>query len=154
MSDKREKAEAYFLEGYNCAQSVMLAFCEETGLSVLEAARLMSSFGGGFGGMREVCGAVSGMCAVIGMLTGYDDPKQREQKAAQYADVRALSQAFTEQNGSLLCRELLEGIAVSKSAPPAPRTPAYYATRPCAKFVGDAAELTERYLSDHGVLPR
>lgn len=151
MSAKRDRAEAYFLAGYNCAQSVALAFCEETGLTESAAAKLMSSFGGGFGGMREVCGAFSGLCAVVGILTGYDDPEAREQKAAQYADIQALAAAFTEQNESLLCGNLLESAAVTPAAVPAPRTPAYYATRPCAKFVGDAAELAEAFLREHGV---
>ena len=55
-----EKAQALFLEGCNCAQAVFAAFCDVTGFSRQEAMRLASSFGGGVGRMREICGALSG----------------------------------------------------------------------------------------------
>ena len=53
MSIYTEKAVALFREGYNCAQSVVGAFHEEMGLSLSEATRLASSFGGGMGGQRQ-----------------------------------------------------------------------------------------------------
>lgn len=75
-----EKARDLFREGYNCAQSVVGAFHEEMGLSLSEATRLASSFGGGMGGLRETCGAVTGMFLVAGMLMGYDDPADYDGK--------------------------------------------------------------------------
>ena len=69
-----ETARALFLQGYNCAQSVAGAFSTELDLPFDVVVRLASSFGGGMGRMREVCGAVSGMFLVAGMLYGYDDP--------------------------------------------------------------------------------
>ena len=72
--DHGMKAAELFLGGYNCAQSVVVAFCDVTGLEVDFAAKLASSFGGGMGRMREVCGAVSGMLMVLGLLYGYDTP--------------------------------------------------------------------------------
>ena len=68
MINHREKAKENFMAGYNCAQSVFLAFCDETGLDRETAARLASSFGGGMGRLREVCGAVSGMFMAAGMI--------------------------------------------------------------------------------------
>ena len=70
-----ERAKALFLEGYNCSQSVVGAFCEELGLEKEQAVRMASSFGGGMGRLREVCGCVSGMFMIVGYLYGYDDPK-------------------------------------------------------------------------------
>ena len=61
MGAKAERAKTLFQQGYNCAQSVAVAFAPEMGLSEETAARLASAFGGGMGRMREVCGAVSGM---------------------------------------------------------------------------------------------
>ena len=75
MKNHKELARSYFLEGYNCSQSVLLAFHEELGLDKETAARMASPFGGGMGRLREVCGTVSGMFLVLGLLRGYDDPK-------------------------------------------------------------------------------
>ena len=60
------KAAELFLQGYNCAQAVAVAFCDVTGLPEQQAARMASAFGGGMGRLREVCGAVSGMLLVLG----------------------------------------------------------------------------------------
>ncbi len=150
-SKKRRIAEAHMLAGYNCAQSVMLAFAEEVGLTEKAAAKLMSGFGGGMGGLREVCGAVSAMVAVQSMLTGYEDPADRDGKIEEYRRVRAFADAFKTQNDSIICRELLTGEAARVNRDPYPRTPEYYRTRPCVKLVGDAAEILEKYCTEHGI---
>ena len=69
IEERVERARNYFLEGYNCAQAVFLAFGDLTGMDETTAARLVSSFGGGMGRMREVCGAVSGMAFVASFLS-------------------------------------------------------------------------------------
>lgn len=139
---KREEAEALFLEGCNCAQAVLCAFEQETGLDHKTAMMLSSSFGGGMGRMREVCGAVSGMFMVAGLLYGYDENSPKETKAGHYALIRDLAEQFKSQTGSILCRELLDKTA-GIGGNPAERTPEYYKTRPCARMVGIAAEITE-----------
>ncbi|MBQ7381204.1 MAG: C_GCAxxG_C_C family protein, partial [Clostridia bacterium] len=72
---REQKAREYFLEGYNCAQAVLLAFGDLTELDNETLAKLASPFGGGMGRMREVCGAVSGMLMAKGLVGGYSDPK-------------------------------------------------------------------------------
>ncbi len=72
--NKADRAEELFRMGYNCSQSVYAAFAEELDMSVEEAAKRASPFGAGFGKLREVCGAVSGMVLVLGDLCGYQDP--------------------------------------------------------------------------------
>lgn len=115
------------------------------------AAVLSSSFGGGMGRLREVCGAVSGMFLVAGILYGYDDPGAREEKAAHYARIQELAKAFEEKNGSIVCRELL-GLSVKREEPtPKERTAEYYKKRPCKELVGDAAEILEKYIAEHPV---
>ena len=74
------KAMELFLDGYNCAQSVFTAFCDLHGMEEKEALRLSSSFGGGMGRMREVCGALSGIFMAAGLLYGYDSPDDKEAK--------------------------------------------------------------------------
>ncbi|MBQ7797319.1 MAG: C_GCAxxG_C_C family protein [Lachnospiraceae bacterium] len=138
-----EKAKAYFEEGYNCAQAVTLAFAGEMGLDVEKAAQMASSFGGGLGRLREVCGCVSGMALAAGAICGYSDPKAREEKADHYALIQKLAGEFKERNGSIICRELLAGINNDTNPVPEERTESYYKKRPCADLVHMAAEILE-----------
>ena len=108
MIDHAERARALFEEGYNCAQAVFCAFTDETGMDFDAAARLASSFGGGLGRLREVCGAVSGAAMVLGCTKGYADPKDAEAKKAHYARVRDFADRFKAEEGTIICRELLE----------------------------------------------
>ena len=145
---RSDVAKEYFLKGYNCAQSVAMAFADLTGLSESESARLASSFGGGLGRMREVCGAVSGMALVAGALYGYDDPRVPGASQKQYALVQELAGKFREANGSIICRELL-GDRSQVTATPEPRTAEYYKKRPCAELVQMAAQILDDYSKNH-----
>ncbi len=138
-----EKAKAYFEEGYNCAQSVTLAFAAEMGLDEAAAAKLSSSFGGGLGRLREVCGCVSGMSLAAGAIFGYSDPKAIEEKADHYALIQKLAGEFRERSGSIICRELLAGINSDTNPVPEARTEHYYEKRPCAGLAFLAAEILE-----------
>lgn len=141
------RAAELFVSGYNCAQSVAVAFCDITGLDEKTAARMASSFGGGMGRMREVCGAVSGMLLVLGYLYGYDTPGNDARKKALYADVQSLMNAFQDQVGSYICREILKNPPSDPN--PSPRTEMYYAERPCARMVWLAATLLDQYIGHH-----
>ena len=79
--DYREKAESLFLEGYNCAQSVFCAFCDDLGIDFETALKMSSSFGGGMGRLREVCGVVSAMFMIAGLKYGYTEPNNTTVKA-------------------------------------------------------------------------
>jgi len=144
-----ERAAALFTQGYNCAQAVAVAFRDLTGLTPEFSARMASSFGGGMGRMREVCGAVSGMLLVAGILYGYDDADEGEAKKAHYTLVQELAGRFKERNGSIICREILKNPPSDPA--PSPRTAEYYAQRPCAKMVYDAADILEAYIAQHPV---
>ena len=145
-NDHAEKARELFLEGYNCAQAVFCAFGDLTGLETEEAARLASSFGGGMGRMREVCGTVSGALLVLGVLRGYADPKDGEAKKEHYHLVQEFARRFKEINKTIICRELLQGVKVVPGRNPEPRTPEYYAARPCLRHVGEAAQIVDELL--------
>ena len=99
-----------FKNGYNCAQAVLLAFSDELEIDEKTLALISSSFGGGMGRMREVCGAVSGMFMVAGLKYGYSDPSAKQEKAELYALVQNLAAGFKEKNGSIICKELLKFI--------------------------------------------
>ena len=138
---KGEQAEALFRQGYNCAQSVAGAFAEELGLPLDAAARLASGFGGGFGRLREVCGAVCGMTLVYGALRGYGQPGTHGEKTRVYAAVQRMAAEYRAANGSIVCRELLGLAAPEGTAQAEARTAAYYEKRPCPALVHLAADI-------------
>ncbi|MBQ3824114.1 MAG: C_GCAxxG_C_C family protein [Clostridia bacterium] len=142
-----EKAEAFFREGYGCAQSVVLAFTDETGLPKETLASLASPFGGGLGRMREVCGAVSGAAAVLGLLRGSPSP-DRAERARVYAETREFADRFKEKHGSVVCREIMAGVKTSGGPFPAERNEEFYRSRPCLSCVRDAADILEKLLSE------
>jgi len=147
MTKHEEKAVALFKEGYNCAQAVFAAFSDLTGLGEQTSVRLASSFGGGFGRQREVCGAVSGMMMAAGMLFGYDSPTDNVSKKDHYALVQSLMKQYADSNGSYICKELL-GLADKENTDPTPtlRTQGFYQKRPCSELVGEAARLLDEYI--------
>lgn len=144
----RAIAEELFVSGYNCAQAVFCAFSDVTGIDNATGLKLMSSFGGGMGKLREVCGACSGAFAVVGMLYGSIDPNDHQAKSDHYALVRRIAEEFKALHGTYNCGELMTGIANAKGKDPAVRTPEYYKTRPCALFVGDAADIVDRIIEE------
>ena len=146
--DHGEEARRLFLMGYNCAQSVFCAFRDETGLSIEESARLASSFGGGMGRLREVCGGVSGALLALGAICGYDAPRDQEAKKAHYKLVQTFAERFKEKNGTIICRELLKNVPVTPGGVPEERTKEYYSRRPCPLLVRDAAAILDEMLSE------
>lgn len=146
MNSLKNRAVELFKQGYNCSQSVFAAFCEECGMDFQTALKVSSSFGGGMGRLREVCGAVSGMFMVAGMKYGYIDPNDRLSKAEHYKRIQQLAKQFKEKNGSLICRELLGLSTQNESYIPEARTDEYYKKRPCAELVGDAAEIMYKFM--------
>ena len=152
----RNTAEEYFLQGYNCAQSVVLAFShlikENTGIDESQLVRMVSPFGGGMGRLREVCGAVSGMFIVLGALEGYDNPKENTGKIRLYEDIQLLAERFEKENGSIICRNLL-GIKERRQRPvPEDRTEEYYRRRPCTEMVRSAAAILDDFLHERNYL--
>jgi len=145
--DHAKNARELFESGYNCAQSVLAAFCEETGLDERTALMLSSTFGGGMGRLREVCGAVSAMFMVEGLTNGYADSKDDAAKTAVYARVQELAARFRDENGSIICRELLDLPEGPQDPTPEHRSAAYYQKRPCAQYVACAARLMEQELA-------
>lgn len=146
MSKHSELAKELFEKGYNCAQSVFAAFCDETGLDLNTSLKIASSFGGGMGRLREVCGAVAGMFMVAGMKYGYTDPSDKKAKTKHYKLIQDLAKQFEKENGSIICRELL-GLSIKHDNPtPADRNENYYKKRPCAELVEQAARMLDEHI--------
>ena len=141
INERVETARNYFLEGYNCAQSIALAYHDVMGIDKELSATMAAPFGGGMGRLREVCGTVSGMFMVAGFVAPNSQPNDTANKKSCYALVQSLAERFREENGSIVCRELL-GLTQQKDDPtPSPRTEEYYHRRPCAEYVAIAARI-------------
>ena len=156
IEERVEKAKRLFKEGgYNFCQAVVLAYNDVFGLPDDTAAALSSGFGGGMGRMREVCGSVSGMVMLAGLLEPATDPKNMAVRTANYALVQEVAGEFKAINGSIICRELL-GLSpmgasatqsssdihgIPESPAPSERTEAYYKKRPCEEMVGISARI-------------
>ncbi len=147
--ERAARARSLFLEGYNCTQSVVLAYADLfPDLSVEQLAALAAPLGGGVSRLREICGAVSGMALVAGRICPNPRPKDQPAKAACYTLVQDFAEAFRSSNGAIVCRELL-GLGERRSSPaPSERTPEYYRKRPCPDLVADAARIVAERLNE------
>lgn len=150
---KGDIAKQNFLNGYNCSQAVLLAFCEDFGLEKETALKISEPFGGGMGRMREVCGTVTGMFMVLGLAMGNSDAKDGSTKKNIYKSVQELAEKFKQDNGSIICRELL-GLqkANKESYVPSERTTEYYKKRPCPELCKYAADILEEYLKKENLI--
>ncbi|MFA5206945.1 MAG: C-GCAxxG-C-C family protein [Lentisphaeria bacterium] len=146
MKNHQELALAYFFQGYNCAQATAAAFAADFGLAPEAVLAMTAGFGGGMGGLRETCGAVSAMVFVAGLQAGHYDPGDTAAKKALYDRVKEMRREFVAQFGTTCCRELLLKAACLPLPDPSERTAAYYAQRPCAHFVAGAAAILARTL--------
>ena len=151
MNEYRKRAMDFFSQGYNCSQSVLLAFADELDLDKEVAATMASSFGGGMGRLREVCGAVSGMFMVAGVKFGYSSPTDRKAKTEHYKLIQELAKEIKDKIRYIVIRELLGLDIKTDSYIPSERTDEYYKKRPCKELVGDAAEIMSEYFTKKGV---
>lgn len=153
LEERVAKARRLFKEeGYNCCQAVVLAYNDLFDIDDKTAASLSSGFGGGMGRMREVCGSVSGMVMLAGLMSPADDPSDKTGRTRNYALVQEVAGEFRNINGSIVCRELL-GLAPAgsktESPEPSDRTAEYYRKRPCEELVGISARIIGQKLLDN-----
>ena len=136
-----ERAKALFKQGFNCSQAVCVACADIYGIDEQTALRIAASFGGGIGRMRQTCGAACGMFILAGLENGSATPGDAEGKKQNYTLVQDLAAKFKQENGSLICAELL-GIAPKPQEPtPEARTENYYQKRPCVEMVANAVRI-------------
>lgn len=130
MKTRSELADEKFVEGYNCAQSVLFSFCKDFGLEAEIALKLSCGFGGGMGRMGEVCGAVSGGILVLGLKLGRGEKDGRLQTDIAYARIREFMNRFSAKHGSCHCRELLAGCDLAT-----PEGQAYFKDNECFNLI-------------------
>ncbi len=144
VKDHSKRAAELFSSGCNCSQAVLVAFAEDCGIDKKTAMMISSSFGGGMGRLREVCGAVSGMFMVAGLLKGYTTDDSKEAKDNHYKLIQELASEFKATYGTYICKDLLGTLGKITSPVSDPRTAQYYKTRPCVRFVITASEILDR----------
>lgn len=147
MSKHSDLARDLFKEGYNCSQAIVLAFSDETGLDRDTALKMASPFGLGMAKLREVCGAVSGMFMVVGLLNVFTDPKDKGAKSEHYKVIRKLAEKFQEENGSIICKELLglTGEKTPEGKPIMTKKP------PCKDLVVQVSEMLDAYIEERKI---
>ena len=147
MGERADKAKEMFLQGYNCCQAVVGAFADLYGFDPETAMKFAEGFGGGTGRMRSTCGAVNAMAIVAGMKMSHGKPGDLKRRGEVYAVVRDMFAAFKEENGTVICAELL-GLSLPKNDSPMPeeRTPDYYKRRPCPEKIHQCGLIIEKYL--------
>lgn len=139
IKKRTDYAVQLFEQGYNCSQSVFMAYADKFGVDKTLAASLSTSFGGGIGRLREMCGAVSGGAMLLGLKYPHLDPSDATPKNSNYLIVQNFALEFKKEIGSYNCDDILDIF----SALPEINTEqaAFSIVNPCVKCVKVAAEL-------------
>lgn len=104
---KTSEAVQLFRNGFNCAQAVASVFALDFNMEEDSMRRLACGFGGGIGGMQNVCGAASGAFMVLGLEFGYSKESEKSKKQQMYDIIKDFSEEFSQRNGYLNCCDLL-----------------------------------------------
>ena len=140
-----EKAVACFKEGFACSQAVLATYADAFGMDRETALRVAGGFGGGMGGLGEVCGAVTGAFMVLGLKYGRTDPADKAAKEKTYAAVQKFANRFKDRHGSIICRDLIGCDLSTPAGVQAAREKGLFATV-CVDMVRSAAEILEELL--------
>lgn len=131
----KDNANKYFREKkYNCCQAVICAYCDEFGIDDTSIFKLTEGYGLGMGGLKDTCGAVTGMFMAISMHNSAGDKENpRKTKIDTYSDIREAAAKFEEQCGSIYCRDLKT-------------TDTFVACNRCVEI---AAQYVEKYVANY-----
>ena len=149
MTKRMELANACHNKKFNCAQSVLLAFCDKTGLDEKTARAIAGGMGGGVGGCKEeICGALSGAVLTLGMLLPHVEEDDQAAKERVYAVTAEFRRRFMERFGWCRCGELLANEASEADRKWAAELGA---ERVCPVFIMETVRLLEDYLQELGL---
>lgn len=148
IEQKKRQAVEFFESGYNCSQAVLMAYAQNYDVELVTASKIATSFGGGMGRLREVCGAVSGMFMVLGLEYSFTDTKDKDAKNQNYKAVQDCANEFKSVMGSYICADLLNLNHVPQPPISSERNEVYYKTRPCTRCVALAAEIVGRKIAN------
>ena len=138
-------ADDYHMKGYNCAQGVLAAFSDLTGLSEAESVTVAGCFGMG-AGSGELCGAVTGAIMVFGLMTPADTNDPINSKLRAVAQGREFVKRFSEKFDAVRCEVLLPKALTADDTTPAAKTLGI--TDHCSILAVTAAEIVEKMLRE------
>ncbi len=144
--NKKEKALHYFRNQFNCSQAVFTVFGTENGLTEDQCLKAACGFGGGMGRQQITCGAVTGAVMALGMKHGKAMGDPEEKKAETYSKTRELFAEFKKLNGSVVCKELLNGLDMNDPEENKKIKELGLFETLCEKYVGDAVEITKKLI--------
>jgi len=144
--DRSEKALEYFDNKFNCAQSVLIAFAGELGLSDDDSLKVACAFGGGIGRQQLTCGAVTGAAMALGLKFGKGINDEDEKKIQTYEKTVALFDEFTKLNGSTNCRRLLNDLDMTDADDHKTIVELGLFQTNCRKYVADAVSIAEKMI--------
>ncbi len=138
-----QKALTYHQSGFNCTQSVLAAYQDQTGLTEQQSFAIATGFGGGvrYGGL---CGAVSGAVMVLGLLFPHDQKNDAEGKSASMHRTVEFERRFKERFAKLDCRDLL----AEKELAGTEMAAELGAVKHCDLLIVSAAEILYDYLEE------
>ena len=108
--NKEKIGSNHFNSNKNCAQSVLMTFADEIGISAEQAFSLAAGFGGGIAGNGSVCGAVTGAIMVLGLKYGQPGKDPDAAKVRTAEKVNEFLDEFKKLNKSINCRDIIHGI--------------------------------------------
>jgi C_GCAxxG_C_C family probable redox protein len=146
MTTKVEIAKSKFIEGFNCAQSVLYSFCDDLNFDKEIALKLACGFGAGMGRKEEVCGAVTGGIIAIGIKFGRNNANDKVSGEMTYKKTRELMDNFGKQNGTYICRKLLNDCELTTEEGHKKFNELNLRNTVCLKCVQNAVELLEPML--------
>lgn len=147
--DRGKLAKELFNQGYNCAQAIVLAFQDKLNIEKKQLEALSSSFGGGVARLREICGCISGMGIVLGLMYGNYDKLDNDAKSNHYQRVQKLSFLFKDKMKSYICSDLLNQLKGPEVPVASIRNETYYNQRPCGKYIEYMANLIESEINSN-----
>jgi C_GCAxxG_C_C family probable redox protein len=150
--EMRDKAvQLMMMKRFHCSQAVLAVGQEKLGKKDGEVIKAMGAFGGGLGGNGEVCGAVVGALAVMGLrFSRASEDEKEDPKMWSYAHevLERFQNEIAKDHGGILCREIARVNWKDKE-----QVKSFYKGEKvleCVRIVGDTAvlvgELLERVM--------
>lgn len=143
---KSDVAIDYFKNGFNCSQSVLCAFAPELGISKENSMKIACAFGAGIGRQQLTCGAVTGAIMALSLKFGKGLNDEDSKKQFTYSKTVALMNEFQAINGSVSCKDLLNGLDMTLDIEKIKELRLFEVK--CANYVRNAVEITEELLEE------
>jgi C_GCAxxG_C_C family probable redox protein len=140
---RSENATFHFANAFNCSQAVLVACGQDYGLTEDQCLKIATAFGGGMARQQMTCGAVTGALMAIGLKygRGSNDPESR--KGVAYDKTLEFFGEFTKRNGSITCRDLLQGLDMNDPEDSKIIQERQLFKTACARYVQDAVQIIE-----------